>query len=172
MRFVRQRSESDKTWRFGAQFVFTDCFSYFGLYLAVRSSNWQLRVSCLKLMAPMFAAFDREYYARILPHHFCEIQRYPTMILTHLERGTFTVNLSGQQWYVVALDEAHEMCVNKDLKTAVVHPTKSYLQKTSLFFNYTIKSYKALIEELFPECQSHQINSTNKIIDDSPQAIR
>jgi len=133
MKFVTQRSETDKTWKFWTQFVFTDCFCYFGLYLAVRSSNWQLRVASLKQMAPMFTAFDREYYARILPHHLSEIQRYPPTIMTHLESGAFTVKLSGQQWRAVALDEAHEMCINKDLKNAVVHPTKSNLQKKLYF---------------------------------------
>ena len=62
MKVVTRRSETDKTWRFWTQFVFTDCFCYFGLYLAVRSSNWQLRVASLEQMAPIFAAFDREYY--------------------------------------------------------------------------------------------------------------
>lgn len=60
MKFIKQMSDNDKTWRFWAQLVFTDCFCYFGLYLAIRSSNWQLHVASLMQMAPMFAAFDRE----------------------------------------------------------------------------------------------------------------
>ena len=63
------------------------------------------------------------------------------------------------------------MCINKGLKTAVARPTKSYLQKTSLIFNYHIKLYKNFIQQLFPECLVHQIKAAD-ILDDSPQAYR
>ena len=52
-------SDDDKLW---TQFVFTDCFCYLRLCLAIHSSNWQLRVASLMQMAPMLAALDREYY--------------------------------------------------------------------------------------------------------------
>ena len=61
------------------------------------------------------------------------------------------------------------MCINKDLKTAVVHPTKTYLQKTTLFFNYHIKSQKNLIRQLFPERFTQTTNS-NTILDSTSQA--
>ena len=43
--------------------------------------------------------------------------------------------------------------------------------KKTFIFNYRIKLYHTLIEELFPERQSHQMNSKSNIIDNSPQAI-
>ena len=42
--------------------------------------------------------------------------------------GAFTVNILGRKGHAVALDEAHEMCINKDMKYPVVRPSKEYLQ--------------------------------------------
>ena len=38
----------------------------------------------------------------------------------------------------VALDEAHEMLVNKDLKTTIVRPSKEYLDR--MFYYYPVRS--------------------------------
>ena len=63
--------------------------------------------------------------------------------------GGFAINLKGGNGHYVGLDEAHEMCINKDMKEAVVRPTKTYLQKTSLFLRHRIDIHKALMKQLF-----------------------
>ena len=73
--FIERMSEVDDTWKFWARFVFRDGYSYIGLYLAIRGSNWKLRISSLKLMAPIFAAFDRDTYERIIPNHVADLKK-------------------------------------------------------------------------------------------------
>ena len=79
------------------------------------------------------------------------------------------MNLTGQRWRAVALDEAHEMCIIKDLKTAVARPTETFLQKTTLFFNHRIKLHKNLVQQLFPERGASHMQPID-ILDNSPQA--
>ena len=64
--------------------------------LADENGNWKLRLSSLKNMAPLFAAFDRDTYERIAPNHLADLQQYPQQILSAFESGGFTVSLGGE----------------------------------------------------------------------------
>ena len=33
------------------------------------------------------------------------------------------MSINGQEWQKASFDEAHKMCINKDLKCAVAHPS-------------------------------------------------
>ena len=130
--YLTAMASTDDTRSFWKEFVFSDCFSYMQLYVAIRCQNWELRNSALKLMAPLFMAYDRTTYQRLIPYHLADLQKFPPVILQQL-KNAFTVSINGGKGHAIALDEAHEMCINKDLKMAIVRPTKTYLQKMSLY---------------------------------------
>ena len=71
-----------------------------------------------------------------------------------LQSRCFTVKVKGGIGHATALDEAHEMCVNRDLKMAVVRPTHAYLKKTTFFFSYRIKAQSQLSSQLFPATET------------------
>ena len=148
--FVATNSAKDDTWKLWYNFVFQDCYCYVTLFLSIRTSNWNLRVSSLKSMAPLFAAYDRPCYQRLLPRHIADLQTYPQEVIDGLSAGGFTVKLTGVVGHAVALDECHEMCINRDLKMAVARPSTAYLKKTTHYFSYRIKAQKNISSQLFP----------------------
>ena len=91
-------------------------------------------------MAPLFAAYDCTAY--------------------HQPAFAFAVIMLGMKGHAVALDEAHEMCINKDMKQAIVHPSKPYL--------FRIATYKNLQLKLFPSSVSNEPKNT-VIYSDDPQ---
>ena len=104
------------------------------LYLGVRSSNWNLHLAGLNIMAPLLAAFDCDTYEQIIPRHLADLKSFSNPCTSVFERRWFYCECyTGRKFYAVAFDEAHEMCINKDMKSAVTCPTHAYLQKTSLF---------------------------------------
>ncbi len=77
-------------------------------------------------MCPLFTAFDRLNYLTI---HFAEVLTIPEHIRHCFQQGGFVCNIKGNKFCAVALDEAHEMLVNKDIKTTVVRPSQEYLNR-------------------------------------------
>ena len=121
--FTERLSNQDDTWKFWCQFLLNDCmcYMYITLYIAVRCKNWMLRVSALKMMAPLFAACDRTTYQQLVPHHLADIQTFPDFVINSFKEGGFAACITGGKECAVAFDEAHEMRINKDMKSAVVH---------------------------------------------------
>ena len=114
--FISNKNSRNEDWQFWSKFLFADCLAYMALHHAIRSTNWELRMGSIKVMTPLFFALDRPTYGKLLPQHLADCLTFPTTILNHLKFGGFTVSITGRQWHSVAIDEAHEMLVNKDLK--------------------------------------------------------
>ena len=76
-------------------------------------------------MAPMFGAFDRPHYQKLIPNHLRDLAKMPRDVI---ESVAFVCSNSGKHTSSVALDEAHDMLVNKGLKT-IVGLSKEYLYR-------------------------------------------
>ena len=93
-------------------FLISHCFVFF-----IRSGIWDLRLYG-KQIGPLFAAFDRPHYQKLIPCHLHEVLLMPQEIIDHFESGAFVCSVTGSSVRSIALDEEHEMLVNKDLKTS------------------------------------------------------
>jgi hypothetical protein len=66
------------TFKFWDTFIHVDFMSYLGLYLAIRSRDWDLRNASLKKLCCLFYAFDRHNYMRMIPYHLADLSTFPS----------------------------------------------------------------------------------------------
>ena len=95
-------------------------------------------------MAAIFTAFDCPTYQQLIPRHLHDLATLPQFLLAHLKKGAFAVRLSPSECKAVALDECHEMCINKDFKLAEVRPTKERMQYLANYLPFRSACFKNL----------------------------
>jgi len=71
------------------------------------------RVSSLKQVTPLFAAFDWPSYQKIITQHLEDTLTYPEIIRHCFEHGAFVVSIKDRPGHSVALDKCNEMCMMK-----------------------------------------------------------
>ena len=148
--YVQKMAWTDDTWRFLVQFVFEDMMAYISLHLAIGSGNWDLRVASMKSMAAVFTAIDHTTYQKLITQHLEDIATMPAPILTMFRQGAFVVIITCRPWHSVGIDEGHEMLINKDCKTSIIHPLPVYINRIAQHLPYSSKAIKNLQGKLFP----------------------
>ena len=134
--FVQGICLCQDTTRFWYDYVTVNSMAYIALFVAIRNGDWVLRLAAIKLMAAVFHAFDRPIYQRIIPRHLADLLCFPPQVLYHLQKGAMSVHLTKSNGRAVALDEAHEMKINRDAKFAVIRPSEELMERISNFLPF------------------------------------
>ena len=75
----------------------------------------------------------------------------PSEVLSNLESGGFTVSLKGHPCHSDGVDEAHEMCINKDCNEFITRPSADYINRTVLFIPVRAEAIKKFEGEIFAD---------------------
>lgn len=110
----------------------------------------------MKLMAPIFTAFDHQTYQKLIAQHIADILCMPPSILSMFQQGCFVISISGRAWHSVGIDEAHEMLINKESKTSIVRPHPDYINRIAHYIPYETKALENLKLELFPDAKKEE----------------
>ena len=80
-------------------------------------------------MTPLFYAFDRQNYSYLTPAHIRMLHTLPKYIVDHFKSGAFVSSITGTNFSEVGSDEAHEMLINIDCKSAFSHHLPLHVEK-------------------------------------------
>jgi hypothetical protein len=160
-KFVALMANDDDIWRYWIQFVFEDALPYVSLFLALRSGDWDLRIASLKQMVPLFTIFDHKTCQKVITLHLTDLlQSTSSKLIGMFKQGAFVVNIKGRPLHSVAIDEAHEMLINKSCKTAIVKPNPDYINRLASYLPYRSKAIDNFTEQLLISSQHNiEINS-------------
>ena len=149
--YIKERSKIDDTWKFWSRFVLEDFLPYVGLFIAVRSENWPLRLDSIKSMAADFTAFDHPTYQKLISQHVVDLQSFPSLLMQYMENGGFALSISGNIIHSVGLDECHEMLINRHMKEAISKPSQDYISRVATYIPARVKCIEQLKSEIFED---------------------
>lgn len=171
--FAEAKCATDETFRFWHTFVHVDCFAYISLYIAIRSGDWNLRNYSIKLMAPLFHVVGSKYYYKLLPYHLADLKTFPSSVLNNLACGGFVMNIAGlSNWSNVALDETHEMTINKDVKEVMSIGSMTGITNKIHYMPFRANLLQNFCTQLIIARDNQQSDNYGKLFEDNELNIK
>ena len=73
------------------------------------------------------------------------------------------MSIRGRAGHCVSIDEAHEMCINKDCKEYITRPSADYINRTAMFPPIRAKAIKSIEKQAFSDKKSANSGSPKSI---------
>ena len=135
---VNTETNKDQTSRFWVD-ILHFLGAYVGYYFSVRSGNWLLRNSCLRILIPLIFAYNHNKYESLCCKAIMDTLTLPDDLIKKFLKGEWTVSVKGRPFHNLALDEAHESIINLRLKTITSRPSHFRTVELSNFMSYLDK---------------------------------
>ncbi len=136
------------------RYIAYTCYSepYISLFFALKNENWHLRMASMKSMAASFTAFDRPIlYQKLISQHIVDMLNMPSDLLRYFEAGVFVLSVTCNISHSVALDECHEMLINKHVKQALVRPSKDHINRIAKYIPVRMTILENLKAQILPK---------------------
>ena len=104
--------------------------------------------------------------------HLADLLSFPESVRNNLEAGGFVMSISGNNWSYIALDEAHEMTVNKDVKEVMSVGSMSGIASRMCYMPYRATLIKNLCDQLFVSKPQIQSDDYGKLFEDTETNIK
>lgn len=125
-------------------------------------------MAAIELMAAIFTAFDRPKYQQLIPQHIRDMCNLPADVRANFEKGGFTVSLLGRPGHSIGIDEAHEMCINRECKEYVSRTSTETINRTSLFLPIRAEAIDNIEKQLFLKQKGDSFKAITSVYPTSP----
>ena len=127
-----------------------DFLPYYMMYIAIRSGNWSMRQTSLKMMAERFVVSGATLYQWLSLRHLADTQyTYPLDVIEFYEKGGWVSALRDSSMATLARDEFHERTASKDIQFYMPrNQTKKNMEVVCHYLTIGAKLRKTLLEEI------------------------
>ena len=73
------------------------------------------------------------------------------------------VSLRGRTCHSIGVDEAHEMCINKDCKMCITKPSADYIQRVAKFLPVRSRAIKNFEKQVYTEHEETDANNIKSL---------
>ena len=134
--------------QFALFFDIIEDFLPYSIYIAIRSSNWELRISALKIMAPRFMRSGAVTYKWLVLIHLADFKSYPSKKIERMRSGGW---VSDGRGVTLARDEFHERKANKIIQLILPKLlTEKNMQVLCQYVTCGASARRNLIHQFFP----------------------
>ena len=150
LRFTKDGSSNDD--QFALFTTAIDDFSaYIAMYVAIRTSDWHLRIAAIKMMAQRFVRSGAMLYKWLSTRHLADLATtYPEEVLRQMRCGGWVSALKDGRGVTLARDEYHERTASHEIKCVMPQQlTKQNMEVITQYSTYGARVRNNFLNEFF-----------------------